>query len=283
MSTIVDENIANFFEKCELGDLDQVKVIYKTGHINGPNLNYALQKAAYHGHLHIAELLIEKGANTIDGAMHQAICGHNLNIVKYLIQNGARNFNQGLFAATVFKNLEIIKELILSGARDFNRCLQEATSSNNLELVKFFIENGATNVEHVLYVAAVSGFIGVARWIVDNDKISDFKPVIKMCLDNYYFNAPENHCLDASWEILKLIIEKHYHVNDQQQVFCERQLIMKGLLQMGVPLNRFVYNNTKKAIEKKIRIQNQTIRLLHNQHNIMIPDLWNLIESYCML
>jgi ankyrin repeat protein len=152
----------------------------------------ALHLAAEHGHLDIARLLIERGAevDALDGTEDTplswaAACGQ-LEVAKLLITNGADVQRtrtalgsadepwRPLFWAVMCEHPAMVRLLLEAGAKTNHRDLIEAIRRQNMEIATALIEAGATVLEktpdgsrdRIFQVAAATGSIEMLRLLI---------------------------------------------------------------------------------------------------------------------
>jgi hypothetical protein len=117
------------------------------------DLNYALDKASWSGHLDMVKFLLRHRVTPNGHNLYEAVRAavNQINIVKCLIQHGVTDYTWGVIGACQHGNLEIVKLLIESG--------QPAT---NFYDYRYTIERGHS--EAMMYgFSAISDYLGSIR------------------------------------------------------------------------------------------------------------------------
>ncbi|KAJ7609341.1 ankyrin repeat-containing domain protein [Mycena polygramma] len=134
----------------------------------------ALCAASEGGHIKVAKLLIEHGANVnAEGgqALTVASKSGNAEVTKLLIDHGAcANGGQALRAALNSRNAEIVKLLIASGVADSSSALWDVSKNGNAEAVKLLIEAGTdinANGGQALWAASKCGSAEVVKLLLE--------------------------------------------------------------------------------------------------------------------
>uniref|UniRef100_A0A8H7NI08 NACHT domain-containing protein n=1 Tax=Bionectria ochroleuca TaxID=29856 RepID=A0A8H7NI08_BIOOC len=191
--------------------------------------NQVLYYASLWGLLYSSTFLLQndvKAQGGYDNALQAASEGGHLEIAQMLIQNGADINAQGgkygnaLQAASAEGHREIAKLLIENGASvnsqggRYSNALQAASERGHREIAKLLIENGAgVNAQggvdgNALQAASVYGHPEIAKLLIENG--ADVK-----AQGGYYGNALQAASVYGHREIAELLIEKGADVNAQ--------------------------------------------------------------------
>ena len=106
--------------------------------------NLGLYGACEGGHLELAKLMIEKGANDFNSGLYGACEKGHFELVNLMLEKGANDFNWGLRGACEKGHFALANLMLEKGADDFNWGLYGACKEGYLELAKLIIEKGAT-------------------------------------------------------------------------------------------------------------------------------------------
>ena len=180
------------FEAAENGD--KVKVFSFLKAKGDPNLKDKIGRTALHlaseeGHLEVAKLLIENGAETnIEAggltALDEAGINGHLEVVKLLIKKEEKNnasdqYDTPLYWASSIGHLNVVKFLLEKGGnanvqdKDGRTALHEASLNDHLTIVKLLIEKGANvnakdkNNKTPLHEASKGGNFHVAEFLIE--------------------------------------------------------------------------------------------------------------------
>jgi Ankyrin repeats (3 copies) len=140
---------------------------YKENKNNFTIFNYAMNKAAFGGHIKIVKLLIEKGATDFNTAMIFAALGGHMKIVKLLIEKGATEFVRTMTYAARGGYIEIVKLMIEKGATKINLALANAALGGHMKIVKLLIEKGATDFDSGMIWAAKGGHMEIVKLMIE--------------------------------------------------------------------------------------------------------------------
>ena len=83
----------DFYKLCKAGD--RLSVIKN----NVTWLNYGLAGASRGGHKDLIELMILRGANSLDWSLENICRGGHKELIELIIEKGANNWNEGLYGA----------------------------------------------------------------------------------------------------------------------------------------------------------------------------------------
>lgn len=83
-----DINTISLAARC--GEKETVEYLLSLGYFNKGDINFALLNACQFGHLPIIELLLENGADDLDGPIYSALFGGYRNVIEFLISKGAK-------------------------------------------------------------------------------------------------------------------------------------------------------------------------------------------------
>lgn len=116
-------------------------------------MNWGLRGACRGGHLELARLTLELGANDWNGGLIQACEGDHLELIELMIQQGATKWDDGLIRACRSGRRESAERMIQQGATALDAGLSKACEANQLELAELMIEQGATGLDSALFMA----------------------------------------------------------------------------------------------------------------------------------
>jgi ankyrin repeat protein len=179
---------------CDQGNLDLVKYLVLRQYQHSPdgrlNLQPALARAAYHGHMSIVRFLIESpvaAQSTLAGAqgrirlkrlqwaLTEAARGNQVAPIQYLMQFHCRNYTHTSTHSCV------------------DRALDQAARQGNLDLVKYFIDRGVTRLDSALRQASLRGHVDVVNYLIERGA-RDFNPAL------------EQACAGGHLEVVKLLV-----------------------------------------------------------------------------
>ncbi len=106
--------------------------------------NWGLWGASKGGHINIINLMIEKGADHLNGGLYDACFGGHIDIVELMIKKGANQWDGGLRRACSGSHIDIVKLMIEKGADHWDSGLHNACEGDHIDIVKLMIEKGAT-------------------------------------------------------------------------------------------------------------------------------------------
>ena len=112
-----DRNSITICKKNLLINLSQQKI----------DINDGLHGACQGGHLHLANLMIEKGATDWNWGLQGACIGGYLHLANLMIEKGATDWNWGLDGGCSGGHLHLINLMIEKGATYCNWCLKIST------------------------------------------------------------------------------------------------------------------------------------------------------------
>src|SRR6266850_1477920 len=150
-----------------------------------------LHVASSQGHLAVARVLVEHGANVTardDGGatpLHQASRYGGMDLVRFLIKHGANVTTRNKYGGTPLHwasargHLDVVRFLIEHGADAMARSthgrtpLHGVSENGNLDLVQFLVEHGATTAQDnygntPLHRASSNGYLDLARFLVEH-------------------------------------------------------------------------------------------------------------------
>ena len=228
----ISKMLIEYFSKGALeGNLNVDKLSRLCG-INAANINgqTALEEAAYKGHLLMAKLLIDKGANVNasenngNTALTWAILKDALDIVKALIDKDAdvniitKKGNTPLIIASFKAHLNIVKALIDKGTninavdKDGNTSLIIAIRDNHLDIALELIQEGANvnlannNGGTALGIAANTDHLAMVKILI-------YKDANVNAVDKFGCTALMAAVIPGHLETTKFLIEKGANVN----------------------------------------------------------------------
>ena len=149
----------------------------------------ALGKACENGHLPVAKVLMENGANPYIGgtpAMHAAAWANEPTVVKFLLKEGV-NVNArdphnrtALHMAALMNRVDVVKLLLDADCdpdlKGYNGCtaLHNAVSHNSVDVVKLLLDTRCdldlknNNGQTALHCAAVKDYVGMVKKLLDD-------------------------------------------------------------------------------------------------------------------
>src|SRR6267142_5548772 len=151
-----------------------------------------LHVASSQGHLAVARVLVEHGANVTardDGGatpLHQASRYGGMDLVRFLIKHGANVTTRNKYGGTPLHwasargHLDVVRFLIEHGADAMARSthgrtpLHGVSENGNLDLVQFLVEHGAdatareNHGETPLHLASYKGYLDLAQFLVEH-------------------------------------------------------------------------------------------------------------------
>jgi hypothetical protein len=107
------------------------------------NACIGLQEACLAGNRDLAELMIERGAKSVNGGLGSACLGGHRDLVHLMIEKGAYRWNWGLQGACMGGHRDLAELMLDEGAYLVNPGLSEACLKGHQEVVKLMLDNGA--------------------------------------------------------------------------------------------------------------------------------------------
>ena len=101
------------------------------------DFHYAMKGACLGGHLELAQLMIDHGANDWNSALYHSCEGGSHKVVDLLIRKGADNWNNGLWGACAGGHKELVEAMIARGANCFDHPFITACAGGHLEVAQF--------------------------------------------------------------------------------------------------------------------------------------------------
>lgn len=224
------------FEKATFSSHLYAAQLILAANVNGVT---ALQAAAGGGHLEVAQLLIDKGANinTVISqygrtAFQAAAEGGNLEVVQFLLDKGARintraakfHGRTALQAAAGNGHLEVVK-LLLGKGNDVNApagrssrrtALQAAAEGGHLDVVKLLLVRGAEinapgvtfRGRNALQAAAGGGHSSVVQFLLEKGADINASPASSFGRTAIQAAAEGGHL-----DVIKLLLANHADIN----------------------------------------------------------------------
>ena len=127
-------------------------------------MDYAFSLAAFHGHLEVVKLLLEKGTPARE-AISGAASGGDVDMVQLLLEHGAHP-DDGISSAAERGHVEIVKLLLEKGA-SANHGIREAAGGGQNEIVRLLLEHGA-DADLGLSLAAARGRPDTANLLLEH-------------------------------------------------------------------------------------------------------------------
>ncbi|XP_065831509.1 uncharacterized protein [Oscarella lobularis] len=222
----IDECLRDeLLDAIRVGDFEGVKECLRKG--AKFNSLPPLPEACANGHVKIAELLIDSGAQVDEAVWYggptplQEACSHgHLDVAKLLIDSGAQvneankyDGRMALQGACYHGHLDVAKLLIDSGAQvneanKFGRtALQGACSNGHLDVAKFLIDSGA-QVNEANKEACSNGDLDVAKLLIDSGaQVNE--------ANKYGGPTPlQEACSNGHLDVAKLLIDSGAQVNE---------------------------------------------------------------------
>jgi hypothetical protein len=154
-------------QACRRGDQAQVTLLLQRQ--DRYALNCGLRWAAEHDHVHLIELLIDKGAKDWDAGLRGAAEGGHLPLMQLFIEKGATRWNWALYGAARGGHMHLVHFLIDRGAQDWNGALWGAAAGNHLHLLQFFIKKGANQWNLALVGAVSGGHLRIVQHLIEQE------------------------------------------------------------------------------------------------------------------
>ncbi|KAF8335614.1 ankyrin repeat-containing domain protein [Amanita rubescens] len=236
----------------------------------------SLEKASKHGHKHVIDLLLEKGADVnaqggrYGNALQAASSGGHKQVVELLLEKGAdvnaqRGFYGNALQAASYQNHKQVVELLFEKGADVNaqrgfyeNALQAASSEGHKQVVELLLGSGAD-------VNAQGGFYGNALQAASSE---GHKQVVELLLEKgadvnaqggEYGNALQAALLGGHEQVVELLLEKGADVNAQggeygnalQAASCHNdKQVVELLLEKGADVNAQggFYGNALQAV-----------------------------------
>jgi hypothetical protein len=209
-----------FYNMCLMGNIELVKQILTNPHRWFREANVGLKAACIGGHLDIAKLLIDRGADEYNQALRFACIGNHNHIVKYLLEE-VRGINWdcniGLSYACERGNIELLNLLTFHGADDYNHGLYYACKGGKKEIAELMMQHGATATRNATMGACCSNRPEMVRWLIQKTIDLDWNMIFEnACVYNwidllYYVMLYYSHEIIDPYFIIKT---KHYDISN---------------------------------------------------------------------
>lgn len=177
-----------FFAAARKGDAAAVKAFLDKGVDVNAKTRYgatALSYACDKGHVEVAKLLIERGANlnvrdTFYGEVPigWALSRGHVEIVKLLLDKGAAGIERVLMSGAQDGNLEIVKIALEKGGlkpETLNSALRRALAGSNKEIIELLKKAGAVAVEVSVEPEILKSYTGLYK----NDQVGELTVDVK--------------------------------------------------------------------------------------------------------
>jgi ankyrin repeat protein len=92
------------------------------------NRRFSNVGACTRGHLQLAKLMIEEGANNWNEGFNNACVGGHLELVNLMIEMGANDWNEGLYWACNCNHIKLVNLIISKGATQCDYCKKSIQS-----------------------------------------------------------------------------------------------------------------------------------------------------------
>ena len=121
----------------------------------------ALRIATKYGHMDIVDRILEiVGSNTksYDAILKSAARVGNNDLIQLMIQKGAKTINEGLNIAADAGNLDTVRFLLENNASGLGKALESAAKKGYYDVVELLLEQGAGNLDRSAKLAEKLGY-----------------------------------------------------------------------------------------------------------------------------
>lgn len=239
---------------CSYGRLDSVELILKYI-LKGKKRLFeeGLAIACHAGHLHVLNLMIEKGAKNWDEGLMEACRNGHLRMVKMMIEHGAMDLEYSFSSCCRYGHDVIVKYFIEKGLshESLLNGFYSACQYGHLTIVQYLMQH---HQDHILLNT------NVLRNSLSCAILNEQYQIINYFLTNYYEYSTNSFCtskslfeeaiLHCKMEVAQQIIS--FNTKNGKKTHCNGENSILWLLQSGVSIDDFTETGETMYLKQKI-------------------------------